>query len=203
MNNRPDRKLIESIRNEFDLQTPRFYGSKGNKPMLFKDFKTFPTNKELVTRYERRKTDLEHSLSHESIEKILFHGTPIKNFDDIKVNGCKTNMDGMHGHAGQGFYLSTLIHQAMYYQLKDVYIGDETELSVIVCKLLLGTCSDVKRATHTNCICKSCLDTPCDTHRIPYSEGRGVDKIQGFEYCSKRDDNILPVGILRMTVSEE
>ena len=193
--------LTETLRKEMELQMPIFAGKNGYHPVVFKDFKAFPINKELTARYERRKTELECSLSHGSIEKILFHGTLDRNVDNIKANGCKTNLGSLslRGHAGQGFYLANLIGQAMYYQLGEVYTGKETELSVVVCKLLLGKCSDVIRCVPH---CESCLDSPCDTHRIPYNDKLHY-KIPGFEYCSMREDNILPIGMLRMTVCQE
>lgn len=124
-------------------------------------------------------------------EKILFHGTPLENIVNITTNGFDESYigKGMCGHIGKGLYFSDLMCQSIYYQLKYEYTGEETEFTLIVCKVKLGCCLHMKRTKETINIYKL-----SDSHSTDYDQ----DGNKGKEYCIFNSEQILPYCLLHM-----
>lgn len=126
-------------------------------------------------------------------EKLLFHGTVLRNLDAIISEGFDISLAGMSmpGHIGKGMYFSDLICQSIYYQLKERYIGNETMFKLLVCKVSLGRSIYLER--------KGNQDIPkiigYDSHITNYSQGQN----SGHEYCIFDREQILPYCILHMS----
>lgn len=124
-------------------------------------------------------------------EKILYHGTPLKNIDNIiSKNFVITEAyRGMDGHIGRGIYFSDMAEQSIYYCLKEKYIGNETDFIILVCKVELGRCYEMKRTEETNNCSKQ---DNYDSHSTNYNFGH--------EYCLFDSDQIVPVCKLHLKV---
>lgn len=123
----------------------------------------------------------------EATEKLLFHGTVSKNIPSIIRDGFKL-MTGMHGHIGKGIYFADSIEQSIYYNLDD-YTGNETEFTIIVCKVLLGNCLYSRRYDQSEPQCPI-----LDSNYTFYGKEKRYK-----EYCCPHVDRILPAYLLDMT----
>lgn len=154
----------------FNQQQPKFDGKK-----LYLDHVEYVGNAELLKKYEEKK-----KLLGFPEEKLLFHGTPLENLQNILDNGFKV---------GKSFliYFSDLIEQSLYYQLKVNYTGNEKEFTVLGCKVLVGECPTMKRNEKVK---------GKYTYRISYKE----DEQSAFEYCVSETDRVLPLCLIKILI---
>ena len=109
---------------------------------------------------------------------LLFHGTPLENFPKILKDGFDPN---------NYIYLSGLIVQSIYYQLKYEYTGNEEKFSLLVCSTRLGRVQNIK-GVHDK------IESIYDSTKCKYTQGKST----GFEYRIKSGDQVTPVAILHL-----
>lgn len=111
----------------------------------------------------------------------LFHGTPLENIPSILKEGFIANKTHRFKSSHNGLYMSSLMCQSIYYQLKiDVangggYDGDEKNFTLIVSKVDLDTVPHEK---------------------VKYSQ----DGRNGFEYYFPETDKLIPSYLVHMRV---
>lgn len=128
-------------------------------------------------------------------EKILFHGTEIKNIPNIVKNGFDNTWEKtMSGHIGKGIYFSDLMSQSIYYQLKFKY-DDETLFTLIGAKVSLGKCVKLERTLLTIDIDKL---PGYDSHTTPYQQ----DCHYGNEYCVFDANQMIPYCLIYLSVRD-
>ena len=128
------------------------------------------------------------------LARILFHGTLVENLPSIIENGFDLKYLSMPGQIGRGFYFSTLITQAIYYQLKKSYTGDEKKFTLLACKVLTGKHKLMKDRYSINIPKTPDFDSHCVTYKDEFGEG--------YEFCIYDTKRIIPFCLLHMTVTE-
>ena len=171
-------ELMQTIIDTINNEAPAFDG----KPLYVERLQLI-NNETHTQNYKNRQ-----ALLQTSNERLLYHGTPLTNIDNIIANNFDIEMSlkGMGGHIGCGTYFSDMAEQSIYYCLKDEYIGTETEFIILVCKVELGRCCELVRSSKTY-DCSKYYNY--DSHSTPYTQG----KKKGYEYCIFDSDQILPV----------
>ena len=172
---------VKYVKKVFDTQKPCF-GICPPQKLKLVGITPVKLPQEIISRFKKGENT-----------QILFHGTPLENHEKILSEGFKM-CPGMLGHIGKGIYFSDLIEQSLYYQLKYNYTGKETYFKVIVCKVVLGNCTERKRDENWEN-----LPFSSDTHWTLHEHERFY-KILHKEYCVNDMSRILPIAILKMKV---
>ena len=180
-----DMDEMQTIINGINKEGPKFDG----KPLYVESLEILE-NKQHSQSYKNKQ-----SLLQTHNEKLLYHGAPLNNIDNIIVNNfdIKRSFTGMGGHIGRGIYFSDMAEQSIYYCLKDEYIGTETDFIMLVCKVELGRCCElIRNSTSMNCSKRDNYDS----HSTTYSQGNK----HGHEYCIFDADQIYPMYKLHLRV---
>lgn len=177
--------LTDLITETINIEQPMFDG----KPLYVHEVKLL-NNDQQKRAYREKQNSL-----NVSDEKLLYHGTPLRNIETIISNNFDMSKPGtgMSGHIGRGIYFSNMAEQSIYYCLKEKYLGTETDFIILVCKVELGKCCELVRSSET-CDCSKIQGY--DSHSTPYSQGMK----HGNEYCLFDSDQILPICRLHLKV---
>jgi len=167
---------VRAIHTIFELEKPMFE----RKPLSWVEFETVSTLDPAVIASYRSKSSVGNEI-------LLFHGTPLENQPSILSSGFEIR-PGMKGHIGTGIYLSDTLEQALYYQLKNEYTGQETHFRILVCRVLLGNCTMRLRNSYADQTITS------DSYWTEYIQD--WPKPRSKEYCVPNVAHILPVGVV-------
>lgn len=167
---------VKAVQAIFDLEKPAF----DKKPLSWLELRSVPTmDPAVVARY--------HGKASLGNEILLFHGTPLENHASILSQGFELR-PGMVGHIGTGIYLSDTLEQALYYQLKNDYTGQETHFRIVVCRVWLGNCAVRSRDPSSTQV------VTADSHWTTVTNDR--PRPHSKEYCVPDVARVLPVGVL-------